>query len=145
MRYRDQLRIWESNYGRSLGWHIELDGRVVGVLGEPHQEDMFWTSYRITPMTNDPELSTLLMSAEFWKGDGYARFVFRSRALGLCADGPFPALDPFVATHRVSMRALYIASRAPAPWDRFVLKLRAALRARRASTELQAAVRAPDR
>lgn len=69
MRYRDQLRVWESNYGRSLGWDIELDGRVVGLLDEPHQEDMFWTSYRISSTTNDPELSTRLMSDEFWRGE----------------------------------------------------------------------------
>jgi hypothetical protein len=132
MRCRDQLRVWESNYGRSSGWDIELEGRVVGLLDDPHHEDMFWTSYRISSTTDDPELSARLLSDELWKGDGWAKLVFRSRALGLCAESPFPAVDAFVAPRRVSMRALYIPSRQPAPWDRLVLKIRAVLRARRA-------------
>ena len=113
MKYRDQLCVWESNYGRSLGWDIELDGRVVGLLDEAHHEDMFWTSYRISSTTDDQELSTRLLSNEFWKGDGFAKLVFRSRALGLCAENAFPAVDVFVASQRVSMRALYIDSREP--------------------------------
>jgi hypothetical protein len=129
MRYRERLRIWESNYGRSLGWDLELDGRVVGVLDEPHQEDMFWTSYRVSSTVDDPAVAARLVFEEFWKGDGFAGLVFRSRALGLAAEGPFPAVDAFVGPRRVSMRALYIGFREPALWDRLVLGIRALLRA----------------
>jgi hypothetical protein len=133
MRYRDRLRIWESNYGRALGWDIELDGRVVGLLDEPHQEDMFWTSYRVSSSENDAALSSNLVCADFWKGNGFAKLVFRSRALGLVAESPLPAVDAFVGPRRVSMRALYIVCREPALCDRLVLKIRALLRGRQAN------------
>jgi hypothetical protein len=137
MRYRDRLRIWESNYGRSLGWDLELDGRVVGLLDEPRWRDMFWTSYRLSSTGDDPAVSTGLVSADFWKGNGYAGLVFRSRALGLVAEQPFPAVDAFVGPGRVSMRALYVGCRPPALWDRLVLKIRAVLRARQAKRALR--------
>jgi hypothetical protein len=127
-RYRDQLRIWESDYGRSLGWEIEWDGRVVGLLDEPRQEDMFWTSYRVTSTTDDPALSALLLSEDFWKGDGFTRLIFRSRALGLPAENTFPASGGFIGPRRVSMRALHVRSRDPAPWDCLLLKIRTILR-----------------
>jgi len=128
MRYRDRLRIWESNSGRSLGWDAELNGRVVGLLDEPRQEDMFWTSYRVSATGDDPAVSARQMSEELWKGDGYTSLVFRSRALGLVAENPFPAVHPFVGPGRVSMRGLYISCGPPARWDRLVLKIRAVLR-----------------
>ena len=125
MKYRDQLRIWETERGRSLGWDLELNGRVVGRLDEPRQEDMFWTSYRVTSTTDALALSARLLSEDFWKGDGFTRLVFRSRAVGLPADNAFPASGGFVGPRRVSVRGLHVSSRDPAPWDRLVLKLRA--------------------
>jgi hypothetical protein len=133
MKYLDRLRVWESNYGRSLGWDLELDGRVVGLMDEPRPEDMFWVSYRVRCTVDDVALSRRLLSEEFWKGDGYTELVFRSRATGLVAEQPFPATGGFVEPHRVSMRALYIGIPEPAPWDRVVLKLRSLVGAGRTS------------
>ena len=124
MKYFEQLRIWESNYGRSLGWDIELGGRVVGLMDDPRSEDMFWVSYRVSCSVVDVDISKRLLSEDFWKGDGYAELVFRSRATGLVAQGAFPSPGGFVGPCRVSMRALYIGIRKPAPWDWVMLKIR---------------------
>jgi hypothetical protein len=124
MKYVDRLRIWESNYGQSLGWDLELGGRVVGLMDEPRSVDMFWVSYRVSCTVDDAALSERLVSEEFWKGSGYAELVFRSRATGLVAEGAFPATGGLVGPRQVSMRALYIGIPGPALWDRVVLKLR---------------------
>ncbi len=133
MKYGDRLRVWETQYGGSLGWDIELDGRVVGLLDEPRNEDMFWVSYRVSCTVDDVELSDRLVSEEFWVGDGFTELVFRSRATGLTVKDAFPA-HGFIGPRRVAMRHLYIDIRRPAPWDWVVLKIRKLIRARRADS-----------
>jgi hypothetical protein len=105
-------------------------------MDEPHSEDMFWVSYRVSCTVDDDALSERLLSEEFWKGDGYTELVFRSRATGLLAEGAFPATGGFVGPRRVSMRALYIGIREPAPWDRVVLRLRSLRRKRANATPM---------
>lgn len=100
-------RLAETDHGCSEGWDLELDGRVVGHLDEACWEDMFWISYRITPTTDDAELAARLLTEGFWRED-WRHLTFRSRALGLAAEHPFPSIEPLVAPARVNMRALYI-------------------------------------
>jgi hypothetical protein len=71
------------------------------------------------------------LTEAFWKGNESARLVFRSRATGLVADNAFPAGQPFVAPARLNMRALYIATRNPLPWDWIVLAVRRMVLTRR--------------
>ena len=126
--------MWESGYGRSDGWDLELDGKSVAFMDEPQWEEMFWMSYRLTPTTDDPALKERLMSESFWKSDDWSKLAFRSRATGLVAENAFPAGQPFVGPQRVNMRALYVAIGGPLPWDWIVLKVRSLLRrSRRAS------------
>jgi hypothetical protein len=121
MRYRDRLRVWESDWGRSDGWDL-VDGRVVAVMDEPRWEDMFWMSYRVTPMTDDPALAAALTSEDFWTAGDYDKLVFRSRATGLVAEHAVPSGRPLVGPQRVNMRALYIPIGHPLPWDRIILR-----------------------
>ncbi len=137
--WRERLRIWETEQGRAEGWDIEFDGRVVGRLDEPRQEEMFWTSYRVAATTEDPVWSALLVSEEFWRGDMSTQLVFRSRALGNLAEEPFSAAGGFVGPQRVAMRGLFIGCPPPAPWDRLLLKVRALWR--RAKSRVRAAGR----
>lgn len=127
MKYQDQLRIWESDYGRSEGWDLELDGEIVGLLDDPQSADMFWDSYRLTVTTDDPMLKERLLSTEFWKYGDCLSLVCRSRATGLLAAYVLPA-PGFNQFNRIEMRGLYILLRGPAPWDWIVLKGRALLR-----------------
>ncbi|HEV2292467.1 MAG TPA: hypothetical protein VGR35_01345 [Tepidisphaeraceae bacterium] len=130
MKYRDRLRVWESGYGRSDGWDVELDGKPVAFMDEPQWEEMFWVSYRLTPTTDDPSLKERLLSESFWgaNSDEWSKLVFRSRATGLVAENAFPSIKPFVGPQRVNMRALYIAIGHPFPWDWIVLKVRSLMR-----------------
>lgn len=100
-------RLRETADGRSEGWDLELEGRVVARLDEPCREDMFWVSYRITPETDDPALAAELLSEAFWRGEGWSRVTYRSRALGVAATYVFPATRPFVAPARLNLRGLY--------------------------------------
>lgn len=104
---REQLK--RSDYGRSEGWDLELEGRVVARLDEPRRQDMFWVSYRLTPITEDELLAAALLTRAFWSGSGWERLIFRSRALGVIASQALPALEPFVEPRRLNMRGLYIA------------------------------------
>lgn len=97
-----------TGYGRSLGWVVELEGRVVAVLDSPLREDMFWVSYAITPTTDDTRLAEALRSEVFWQGSGWTRLRFRSQALGLVAANVFPASRPFVGPGRINLRGLYL-------------------------------------
>lgn len=101
-------RLRETDHGRSLGWDIELEGRVVARLDEPRREDMFWVSYRITPVTPDPSLSAKLLQDTFWRGEAWTALTFRSRALGVPAANPFPATRPFTEPGRLKLRGLYV-------------------------------------
>lgn len=103
---RQQLRA--TDFGRSKGWNLELEGHVVAHLDEPRWEDMFWVSYRLTPTTDDEALAAELLSTAFWMGPRWERMIFRSCALGVAAPHPLPAIQPFVAPGRLNVRALYL-------------------------------------
>lgn len=118
--YSRRLRIWETNYGRDAGWVVERQGRVIGVLTDPRLEDMFWYSYRLEVVTDDPELWRRMQTPEFW-ADESERLVWRSREFGEVAEGAFPALSPFPEPGRLTMRRLYLPVGEPWLWDQLVL------------------------
>ena len=119
--YGDRLRIWETNYGRDAGWVIERRGEAIAVLTDLRFEDMFWDSYRIEVVTNDPELRQRMQTAEFWSAAESEGLAWRSREFGEVADGAFPALSPFPEPGRITMRHLYLPIGQPRPWDRLVM------------------------
>lgn len=122
MRYRDLLHAWEK-CGTSDNWNVELDGKVVAILAEPQYEDQFWTSYRVIPMTDDPDLKEQLCSKKFWEREA---LVFRCCATELIAANAIPTW--LVDSNRLNMRALYVSVRPPMPWDLIVLLVRRLLR-----------------
>jgi hypothetical protein len=126
LRYGDRLRVWESDFGRSEGWDIELHGKAVAFMDEAQWEEMFWISYRLTVTTDNPSLRIWLMSEKFWRGGEWTKLTFRSRATGLIAESAFPSATPIVGPQRVSMRGLYVRIGHPQWWDWVVLRARAA-------------------
>jgi len=123
MRYRDLLRVWEC--GHSDKWSVELNGEVVAILVEPQYEEMFWTSYRVVPSTDDAVLKEELFSDRFWKEE-FLSLAFRNCESGLIAQNAIPTWH--VNSTRLSMRALYVSVRPPMPWDWVVLLFRRLLR-----------------
>jgi hypothetical protein len=117
-----RLQIIETNYGRDAGWFVEHHGRRVAQLTEPLFDEMFWDSYTIEPLTDDPaEREELIHSSDLWLD---CEFVCRSRRFGTVATNPFPAGQPFPEPGRVVMRALYLSIDGPSLWERLLLWLR---------------------
>ncbi|WAS96253.1 hypothetical protein [Nannocystis punicea] len=97
-----------TDYGRSEGWDVVLEERAIACLSEPRFEDMFWISYRVTPLTDDPELAAQLLTPEFWREESRrGRLRYRSRALGVFAPHAFASLGDH-EPGRATMRALYL-------------------------------------
>ena len=99
------LEIFKTNYGRTAGWFVEKDGRCLALLSEPIDEDMFWVSYAIKPLSDDPVECEAVMNEEFWREQD---LQFRNVKFNVYAKHAFPALNPFVEPGRVNMRALYL-------------------------------------
>jgi hypothetical protein len=101
-----RLRIFETDYGRAAGWYVVHHGHRIARLTSPRHEEMFWDSYRIEPLTDDPVEQAALLTSPGWR---LCEFVFRSCAFGEIAENAFAAGQPCGADHRVLMRGLYIA------------------------------------
>jgi hypothetical protein len=119
--YCRRLRIWETIYGRDAGWVIERQGRRIAVLTDPRPEDMFWDSYRMDVVADDPELARRMQTKEFWAVAEAEGLVWRSLEFGDVAAYAFPAMSPFPKPGRLMMRGLHLAIGAPWPWDWVVL------------------------
>lgn len=117
-----KLRIWETNYGRDADWILERRGEPIALFTEPEQKEMFWYIYRVTPLTQDPELRRQMRTQAFWNEmDG---LVWRSRELGIIAPNAFPGSYPPPETGRVAMRGLCINIGPPSPVDEAALQSR---------------------
>jgi hypothetical protein len=89
---------------------VELDGRPVAVLSDGRYYDMFWGTYLLQPLTEDPEELRYLYSDDFWSSP----LVFRSRESGGVAANAFAggeAASVLRQTGRVLMRGLYVVER----------------------------------
>jgi hypothetical protein len=119
---RVRMALFETGYGRTAGWYVEHEGRRLALLSDPAFEDMFWDSYRIEALTDDPEERRRVLSDPSWWLQG--KLVFRSRAFDAVASTAFPAGCVFTGSGRVLMRALYLYIGPPTLWERMVLWLR---------------------
>lgn len=115
-----RLRAFETGYGRTAGWYVELDGRRLAQLVNCRREEMFWCSYQILPMTDSPaERILLFQSNEFW----HTRPLrYRNCELGDLID--YALAGSLVPGNRITMRALYLRIDPPSSWERFRLLCR---------------------
>ena len=126
-----RLHLFETNYGRSDGWQVERDGRVMALLVEPQFEEMFWDSYRVEVQVDDPEeRRRILKEPGWWLQPG---LVFRGRTVGAVASGAFPAGQVFMDSGRILMRGLHFLVEPPDLWERILLWWRKQTRSRRVS------------
>src|SRR5262249_17946721 len=133
--YFQRLRIWETNYGRDTGWILELAGKPVAVLSECRSEDMFWDSYRIEPIAEDPSTQQMISSERFWTTSDWARLTWRNRMFDVLPLAPFPAGTPMRQPGRLIVPGLYLPVPPPRTWDRVVLWFRKCRRRRRANCD----------
>jgi hypothetical protein len=89
-------------------WLVERDGRAVATLTDPQYEDMFWTSYRIEPLADDPDEQAAIVSDEFWLVEFLTRTRYRNQAGGWYGQGWWAATDTGVVRDgRIIMRGLF--------------------------------------
>lgn len=118
---RRRLAIFASDYGRDGGWFVEWQGRRVALLTDPRFAEMFWDSYRIEPITDDPaEVQRLVNDIDWWLE---LKFVYRSRQFDEVAEFAFPA-GAFPEAGRVQMRGLYLNIGQMWLWEKMVVWLR---------------------
>src|ERR1700722_4882464 len=122
--YCRRLRIWETNYGRDAGWVIERRDRPIALLTDPRYEDMFWDSYRMQVVTDEPELERRMQTEAFWSAAEAEGLVWPAREVGEVAIGAFPAIPPFPEPGRLKMRRLYLEIGDPWSWDEVALWIR---------------------
>ena len=105
----------------SQTWNVELHGEVIATLTDPEFAEMFWVSFRLTPLTTDPQLREALYTDEFWNeglGVGF-RHAESREVVGAFAQGsPSASLKK---SGRVEMRGLYLPPK-KSRWRQFGLR-----------------------
>jgi hypothetical protein len=123
-----RLAVFETDYGRSAGWYVEYQGQRLALLTDPRFEDMFWVSYSVEPLVEDPDQrEEMLSSRDWWLG---RKLEFRNKDFHEVASFAFPAGDTFPEPGRVSMRGLYLCQDDPNWWEACVLWARRRTRKR---------------
>ncbi len=124
--YKRRLHLLES-CGRNSGWFIERNSVRLAKLTDYRWEEMFWDSYKLTPLTSDDELNQSLLS-DFWDGNGaWTDVYYRNIAFPeVMVVSAFPAATPFQPSDsesdRITIRSLYACAKIPAmPWESLIL------------------------
>ena len=122
-----RLRIFETDCGRTGGWFVEHKGRRIAELTDCRYDDMFWDSYAITALTDDPaEREQILASPDFWLA---CECVYRSKLFDCVVEHALPVGLPFPQPGRLKIRGLYLLISRPTGWERLLLWWRARKRA----------------
>jgi hypothetical protein len=102
----ERLRIWETDYGRSAGWLMELRGHPVAMLSDPKPEEKGWTSYRFAPVTQDLKLLADMKTEKFWKE--LQDITWRSREFHTVVEGVVAAPSTHLNLSRITLKGLAI-------------------------------------
>ncbi len=98
---------WLSKKGATtkapMELYMEYEDQCVARLTDPRYEEMFWTSFAFTPLTQDATLLQLFDSRDFWRGSEDDKIRYRFVDDGHVALGTFPGAAG-VRGGRVSMR-----------------------------------------
>jgi hypothetical protein len=111
------VRIAESDFARTYGWYVELNGRRYAALTDPQPwgDHQFWVSYRLEVLADNQDARDWLYSDDFWLDT--PGLEFRSREFGEIAKYAFPSMVAGLEvrqTGRVPMRGLYLG--VPCRW-----------------------------
>jgi hypothetical protein len=99
-------------------WQVERGADVLAILSSPRFEDMFWVSYRLEILSDDPNVRGAMGTREFWAEAEAQQLVWRNRGSGETAPWPFPSLRAFTEDGRLVMRGLYVVKRRVGVWKR---------------------------
>ncbi|RYG71270.1 hypothetical protein EON80_05480 [bacterium] len=117
-----RLRIWETDYGRTAGWLMELRGHPVAILSDPKPEEKPWTSYRFAPVTQDVKLLAAMKTEQFWKE--LNGITFRSREFHIEVTDVVAAASTHLDLSRIVLRGLAIPIEPPNFLQQQMLKSR---------------------
>jgi hypothetical protein len=112
MSLAEQIRRRCTVMAMSVELIVERDGRAVAVLSEPVRDDMFWFSWKITPLVADAPVT----SDDFWRSSEESRTVFRCKASNPVAGMAFWAASNPVREGRLVLRGAYVP--VPLPFRR---------------------------
>lgn len=95
--------------GEELSWIGEWDGKPVVRLSNPHSEDMFWESYGMEIISDDPKICDMLQNSDFWSGNDCLKLLWRNSETNRVAPCALPASrsNPFTGTGRLLIRGLH--------------------------------------
>lgn len=106
-----------------MGWYVMRDGKRLAELTDCRWEEMFWDSYQVTPLTDDPRLNQSLLT-DYWDWES----PLAEGTYFLCREFPeygvpifFPSGDPTREPGRVILRGLYFIPFFAMPWDYLML------------------------
>jgi len=104
---------------------VDREGQRVALLDDRQFHEMFWSAWRITPLTDDPQQRSALLSDDFWKESHLGKTVFRSKQSGDVAHAFWPLSQP-VRAGRLILRGAYVPTpvrfwRTPFLWLRLLL------------------------
>lgn len=100
-----KLRKRGAEIGDPFEAEVLLDGSVVALLADSAFSEMFWRSYRITPVS--PEAEAIILNDALWEK---CRFTFRHPPTGMiCATGLAGSFgsSSHVQQGRIQLRGLY--------------------------------------
>lgn len=120
--YWRRLKILATDYGRDAGWVIERQSQPIAVLSDRRYEEMFWDSYKMEVVTDDPMLRKQVWTKEFWDRAVSEGLIWRNREFNEVAPNAFPAGSPFPQPGRLMVRGLYLMRTAPWPWECLLLR-----------------------
>ena len=123
MKYGERLLLWESNFGRDMGWEVELEGKPIARLVRPRDVDMFWVSYEVVLLTDEPFIANGFLEFSFWIENG-SRLVFRNHGFKEIAAVGVAAGRVDAQSRRMAFRGLCADIKVPGVGDRFLLMLR---------------------
>ncbi|WP_265595964.1 hypothetical protein [Verrucomicrobium sp. BvORR106] len=87
-------------------WWLEVNGERIALLRDRRSVEMFWSSFLVVPVTENPVWLRQLGERDFWLSLTPENCTFRNRSRDVVSSHPFAAQNPFVVPGRVLMRRL---------------------------------------
>jgi len=101
----EETELKKSNYGRSFGWIIELNGKAIGELIDNVFYDMFWVKYKIIAYKGFEEM---LFDHKKW---AKCKFEFRNKHYAKYVNAVCgPSIERENGDYTIIMRGLYLTS-----------------------------------
>lgn len=115
LRYDWKARLWYATRQEEK-WLVLFRDEIIAALDAPRPEDVFWTSYRLRPITGDAVLLKRMQCREFWNHCEARGISFVTDPHRIPAPFAFPAVNAILPDDRLRLRGLELPF-TPYPWD----------------------------